>query len=88
MDLKTVEALIASVGFPIVCVLGMGFFIWQLYKQSVVREDKLTKQIDESRIVNAKAIDTIAHYAEKLDTIQQDVKEIKNDVITIKANAK
>jgi hypothetical protein len=88
MDLKLIEALILNVGFPIVCVLGMGFFIWQIYKQSVKREDKLYTQVEESREVNAKAIDTIAKYAEKLDTIQQDVKEIKNDVISIKAKAK
>lgn len=87
MDLKTIELLITSVGFPIVCVLGMGFFIWQLYKDSVKREEKLTTQITESRLVNSKAIDTIAKYAEKLDTIQQDVKEIKNDVVAIKAKA-
>ena len=85
MDLKTIELLITSVGFPIVCVLGMGFFIWQIYKQSVTRENKLNEQIEVSQSVNAKAIDTIAKYAEKLDTIQQDVKEIKNDVIAIKA---
>lgn len=88
MDLKTIGLLITNVGFPIVCVLGMGFFIWQIYKQSVQREDKLYKQVEESRLVNSKAIDTIAKYAEKLDTIQQDVKDIKNDVITIKAQAK
>ena len=87
MDLKTIELLITSVGFPIVCVLGMGYFIWQLYKDSVKREEKLTTQITESRLVNSKAIDTIAKYAEKLDTIQQDVKEIKNDVVAIKAKA-
>lgn len=88
MDIKTIETLIASVGFPIVCVLGMGYFIYQLYKQSVLRENTLYTQIEESRDVNAKAIDTIAKYAERLDTIQQDVKDIKNDVITIKAKSK
>ena len=88
MGTNEIVSLITNVGFPIVCVLGMGFFIWQIYKQSVKREDKLYTQVEESREVNAKAIDTIAKYAEKLDTIQQDVKEIKNDVITIKANAK
>lgn len=85
MDIKTIETFISSVGFPIACVLGMGYFIWQLYKQSVDRENKLYTQIEESRLVNAKAIDTIAHYAERLDTIQEDVKVIKNDVIKIMA---
>ena len=83
MDINSLNNLITSVGFPIVCVLGMGFFIFRLYKDSVTREDKLYTQINESRAVNAKAIDTIAHYAEKLETIQQDVKEIKDDITTI-----
>lgn len=88
MDLKTLESLILSVGFPIVCVLAMGYFIWQLYKQSVERENKLTAQVEASQTVNAKAIDTIAKYAEKFDSIQQDVKDIKSDVIAIKAQVK
>lgn len=83
MKTNEIITLITNVGFPIVCVLGMGYFIWQLYKQSIERENKLTKQIDESRVINAKAIDTIAHYAEKLETIQQDVKDIKKDVLVI-----
>ena len=87
MDLKTIQMLITSVGFPIVCVLLMGYFIWQLYKDSVKREEKLTAQINESRNVNAKAIDTIAKYAEKLDIIQQDVKDIKNDIVVMKMKA-
>lgn len=83
MDINNVSGLITNVGFPIACVLGMGAFILRLYKDSVQREAKLETQITESRNVNAKAIDTIARYAEKLDTIQQDVKEIKNDITTI-----
>lgn len=83
MNINDIITLITNVGFPIVCVLGMGFFIWQLYKQSIERENKLCKQIEESRVINSKAIDTIAHYAEKLETIQQDVKDIKKDVLVI-----
>ena len=44
------------------------------------KDDKLYEEIKENRKVNAKAIETIAHYAEKLDIIQDDVNEIKNDV--------
>lgn len=86
MDAQTISSLISSLGFPIVCVIGMGFFIWQIYKQSVERENKLYLINDECRTINAKAIDTIATYAEKLDTIQQDVKEIKDDLTLIKIN--
>ncbi len=83
MDIDKLDNLITNVGFPIVCVLGMGFFIYRLYKDSIIRENKLYTQIEESQSVNAKAIETIAHYAEKLDTIQQDVKDIKSDITTI-----
>lgn len=83
MDINSLSGLISSVGFPVVCVLGMGYFIWQLYKQSVERENKLYTQIDEGRKVNAQAIATISLYAERLDAIQEDVKEIRKDVTTI-----
>ncbi len=83
MDINSLTSLISSVGFPAVCVLAMGFFIWQLYQQSVDRENKLYIQIDEGRKVNAQAIATISLYAERLDAIQEDVKEIRKDVTTI-----
>lgn len=88
MDVKTISTLISSVGFPIVVCLGMGFFIWQIYKQSVERENKLYIINDECRAINAKAIETIATYAEKLDTIQHDVKEIKDDLTLMKIGGK
>lgn len=86
MELNTLGTLITQVGFPIFCVILMGYFIWQLYKQSVERENKLYKELQESRIVNSKAIDTIAVYAEKLEIIQHDVSEIKQDVIALSKN--
>ena len=52
----------------------------KLQERYAARENKLYEEIKENRKVNAKAIETIAHYAEKLDIIQDDVNEIKNDV--------
>ena len=40
-------------------------------------------EIRENRNVNEKAIETIARYSEKLDSIQADVKEIKQDMSLI-----
>lgn len=73
MDIKTLTDLITNFGFPMVCVLGLSYFVWTLYKQSVTREDKLME-------VNAQAIETISKYADKLTIIEDDVKAIKNDV--------
>lgn len=74
---------IPTVGFPIVVVIALGFFIYQIYKKSEKREDALMQEIRESRMVNAEAIDTIAKYAEKLEAIQTDINEIKSDVVRI-----
>jgi septal ring factor EnvC (AmiA/AmiB activator) len=50
------------------------------------REDKLYEEIKANREVNAQAISTIAHYAEKLDVIQQDIHDIKNDITIIRTS--
>ena len=80
MDFEAITNLISAVGFPIACAVVMGVFIFLIYKQSVAREDKLYTELAASRLVNEKAIETIAHYAEKLEVIKQDVNEIKTDV--------
>ena len=83
MDVTMTSELISTLGFPIALVVAMGYFIWQLWKQSVVREEKLLTEITECRLVNTQAISTIAQYADKLDTIQKDVTEIKSDMNVI-----
>ncbi|MBQ9913525.1 MAG: hypothetical protein IJO73_04785 [Clostridia bacterium] len=76
--------LIPTLGFPIVCVIALGAFVFHIYKQTTKenaanmekvqarckeREEKLYEEIKENREVNAQAIATIAHYAEKLEVI-------------------
>ena len=78
--------LVSTLGFPIALVIAMGFFIWKIWEQSVAREEKLLNELTECRTVNAQAISTIASYAEKLDTIQKDVTEIKSDMNIIMSN--
>lgn len=95
MDANTFTQLVTSLGFPVVCCLGMGWFIYKFYKDYTAesranmeavqarckeREEKLYEEIKENREVNAQAIATIALYADRLDTIQHDVSEIKNDI--------
>ena len=47
------------------------------------REEKLYEEIKQNREVNAQAVATIGRYAEKLDVIQQDIHDIKNDITII-----
>lgn len=78
MEIGVVTDLITTLGFPIALVVAMGFFIWKMYQQSVTREEKLMEEIADNRAVNEKAIETLALYAERLDNIETDVKEIKD----------
>ena len=87
---------ITQVGFPIVCAGVMGWFIYKIYTNTTTqnkeameklqarcaeREEKLYQQIEKNQEINGQAIATISHYAEKLDTIHDDVKEIKAKLI-------
>ena len=98
MQIKTILEIITNIGFPIACVICMGYFIFYMTKkvtemnetnmrkmeeQCRAREERLFVEIKENRKVNSKAIETIAHYAEKLDVIQNDISDIKHDLTII-----
>lgn len=80
MDIQMISDLVSTLGFPIACVIAMGVFIYKIYKKSEQREDMLMKQIEENRKINAEAIATIGKYAESIETIEEDVRVIKNDL--------
>lgn len=84
MDNAAIMELISTLGFPIVVCLALGFFIYKIWEQSVTREEKLMTEITQNRLVNEKAVETIAKFAERFTHIEEDVSEIKNDVVLIK----
>ena len=83
MDITLIGELIGTFGFPIALVIVLCWFIWHIYKRSEEREVELRQELKENREINAEAIKTIALYAERLDVIQRDVNEIKEDIIII-----
>ena len=88
MDITTIETLITSVGFPIVCVIGMGWFIYKFYidytNQSKEREDKLMQFIVEEQVQMQNLVSTNAEFVEVLNSYKKDIEEIKRDVSDIK----
>lgn len=84
MEAATFIELIPTLGFPIACVIALGFFVWKIYNQSIERENKLMAEITENRLVNEKAIETIAQFAERFTHIEGDVELIKTDINLIK----
>ena len=103
MEIKAIIEIITNLGFPIACVICMGYFIFYMTKkitemnetnmrkieeQCRAREEQLFAEIKENRKINSKAIETIAHYAEKLDVIQNDINDIKHDLTIIMVGGK
>lgn len=84
MEANIFLELIGTLGFPIACVIALGVFVFKIYNQSVEREKTLMAEITENRLVNEKAIETIAKYAERLTHIEENITDIKNDVTEIK----
>jgi hypothetical protein len=83
MDFQMITELISTLGFPIACVIALGVFIYKIYKKSEEREDKLMDELAENRKINADAIATIGKYASSLETIEEDIKVIKDDLTII-----
>ena len=93
MELAAIIELIPTLGFPIICVLGLGWFIYKIYNDTTKqnaenmervqvrcqeREEKLYEQLEKQNETNGKFASIIAHYEVKLDEIKEDVRDIKN----------
>ena len=88
MDTNGITQIVGSLGFPIVCVLGLAWFIYHVYtnysKQSEAREEKLyevvakcQEQLAMAQETNEKFVDVLQQHKEDLQTIKEDVEEIK-----------
>ncbi|MFU0833767.1 MAG: Phage protein [Oscillospiraceae bacterium] len=82
MDMQAITNLITTVGFPIVCCLGLGLFmskyISQQREDNINRENKLLQQIDKQNEVlmniNSnmdKMSTTLENMNQRLDILEQ-----------------
>lgn len=92
MDVNTIQNLIASVGFPIVVCLGLGWFIFKAFEKFTAaaerREEKLYTVIAQAQETNERLTQTNAEFVSVLNTYKSDLDEIKIDVSEIKQNMK
>lgn len=82
MELGTVTNSISSVGFPIVCVIGLAFFIYKIWQRMSEQQEQLTvtlvavnstnKELSET---NKKLVENISKDIEKIKEKMED----KND---------
>lgn len=78
MELGVILEAIATVGFPIVMVLALGFFVYKLWQQSAEREKILLEEITENRLINKKFAEIIAGYEITLGDIKSDIRDIRD----------
>ena len=79
MDLTTVAELVKQYGFPIVASVGMGYFVYFIYKFVT---DKLMPLIAETNVILIDLIDRIRMLDNDLIRLQQKVSvvlQIKED---------
>lgn len=96
--LGAIAEFIPTLGFPIICVIGLGWFIYKIYNDTTKqnnanmeavqarckeREEKLYAQLEKQNEINGKFANIIAQYDVKLDTMQSDINDIKQDVAVI-----
>lgn len=92
VDITTIQQLITNVGFPIVCVLGLAWFVYtaftKIMAQSTAREEKLYSIVSDAQKTNETLLKTNADFVEVLNTYKTDLDVIKADVTEIKENLK
>ena len=79
MDPQLIAALIKQYGFPIVAAVGMGYFVWFIYKFVT---DKLMPIIGETNVILIALIDRIRMLDNDLIRLNQKVNvvlQIKED---------
>ena len=92
MSIESVEAMITTLGFPIFCVIALGFFVWKIWNNSEMRnekrEEKLYEVITTAQLQNEKLSETNAQFVAVLNTYKLDLETIRNDVTEIKERIK
>lgn len=91
MDVTAVSQAIQGVGFPIVCVLGLSYFIYKIWGWLKDIADRLTATLIEVNTTNRELSETNKELSqtnrnlvEQLAQFQKDIPGIKEDIREIK----
>ena len=86
MDINVIQQLITSLGFPIVCVIALGWFVYQnsknqrednkaqmeaMAERCQKREDKLYEQIDKFNVVLNSFNETLIRIDARLEALER-----------------
>lgn len=84
MDWNSITQIISTVGFPIFCVVCLGYFVWKAFnmvmQNNKEREAKLYDTIAEIRGQLKEASTTNASFIKILETMSKDIEDIKEKI--------
>lgn len=84
MDWNSISTIISTVGFPIFCVVCLGYFVWKAFnmvmQNNKEREAKLYDTIAEIRGQLKEASTTNASFIKILEAMSKDIEDIKDKI--------
>lgn len=84
MEWDSITTIISTVGFPIFCVVCLGYFVWKAFnmvmQNNKEREAKLYDTIAEIRGQLKEASSTNASFVKILENMSKDIEDIKDKI--------
>lgn len=84
MDWNSITQIISTVGFPIFCVVCLGYFVWKAFnmvmQNNKERETMLYNTIAEIRGQLKEASATNASFIKILEAMSKDIEDIKDKI--------
>ena len=84
MDIQPIVELITNLGFPIVCCLALGYFIWKfsnkLNDDSISRENRLMDYFDKQNVVLTTMSNNMKKMSTTLDNMNQRLTIVESKV--------
>ena len=81
-----------SVGFPIFCVLALGYFVYSSYQKMITdtkeREDKLYAMLTSAQATISSAVENNVKLAAQIEIMQKNVEKLADDIEDIKDSVK
>lgn len=86
MDVQAIQTLISSLGFPIVCTLGLGIFVFKIWKaqrednnkqltqmseRCLAREERLYQQMDKYNQILSDAVETLTKIDTRISVLEE-----------------
>ena len=86
MDTQTIQSLISTLGFPIVCTIGLGVFVFKIWKSErednsaqltqmsercLAREERLYQQMDKYNEILSDAVETLAKIDTRISVLEE-----------------